>query len=203
MGGWRSSTGAASSARFADAYPLLLIGSSALEEINARMLAAGRAALPMDRFRPNLVVDGTDPFEEDYTESLRAGDVVNIYHRAEPYRTSAWWWSPYSSTNQVALLRYAGLAGVSATVATDIRSSLTKICSPAELQRIEVIHLDGWVSTFLKGQGLPVRVFDQTARKACWDLAMAVADTSLGLKQRFYEEEWKEVVLANGCPRAF
>ena len=68
--------GATSSARFADAYPLLLIGSSALEEINARMLAAGRAALPMDRFRPNLVVNGTDPFEEDYTESLRIGDVL-------------------------------------------------------------------------------------------------------------------------------
>lgn len=84
-------------------------------------------------------------------------------------------------------------------LSTDIRSSLTKICSPAELQRLEVIHLDGWVSTFLKGQGLPVRVFDQTARKACWDLAMAIADPSLGLDRRFYEEEWKEVVLANGC----
>ncbi|MGX4642825.1 MOSC domain-containing protein [Massilia sp. SYSU DXS3249] len=68
--------GAASGAHFADAYPLLLIGQSALDEINARMLAAGRAALPMDRFRPNLVVTGTDPFEEDYTESLRAGEVV-------------------------------------------------------------------------------------------------------------------------------
>ena len=68
--------GVASSAHFADAYPLLLIGQSALDEINARMLAAGRAALPMDRFRPNLVVTGTDPFEEDYTESLRAGEVV-------------------------------------------------------------------------------------------------------------------------------
>ena len=68
--------GAPSSARFADAYPLLLIGQSALDEINGRMLAAGRAALPMDRFRPNLVVAGTDPFEEDYTESLRAGAVV-------------------------------------------------------------------------------------------------------------------------------
>ncbi|HBZ05629.1 MAG TPA: MOSC domain-containing protein, partial [Massilia sp.] len=64
------------SARFADAYPLLLIGAAALDEINARMRAAGREALPMDRFRPNLVVAGTDPFEEDYTESLRAGDVV-------------------------------------------------------------------------------------------------------------------------------
>lgn len=84
-------------------------------------------------------------------------------------------------------------------LSTDIRSSLAKICSPAELQRLEVIHLDGWVSTFLKGQGLPVRVFDQNARKACWDLAMAIADPSLPLDRRFYEEEWKEVVLANGC----
>lgn len=68
--------GAPSSARFADAYPLLLIGAAALDDINAHMRAAGRAALPMDRFRPNLVIAGTDPFEEDYTESLRAGAVV-------------------------------------------------------------------------------------------------------------------------------
>ncbi|MDB5790169.1 MAG: Fe-S protein [Massilia sp.] len=67
--------GAASNARFADAYPLLLIGEASLDEINVRMLAAGRAALPMDRFRPNLVVAGTDPFEEDYTASLQAGDI--------------------------------------------------------------------------------------------------------------------------------
>jgi len=68
--------GAPSAARFADAYPLLLIGEGALDEINARMAAAGRAALPMDRFRPNLVLAGTDPFEEDYTESFTAGDLV-------------------------------------------------------------------------------------------------------------------------------
>jgi len=68
--------GAPSCARFADAYPLLLIGAAALDEINARLLAAGREALPMNRFRPNLVSEGTDPFEEDYTESLRAGDVL-------------------------------------------------------------------------------------------------------------------------------
>lgn len=68
--------GAPSSARFADAYPLLLIGAAALEEINARMLAAGREALPMNRFRPNLVVEGTDPFEEDYTESLSTDGIV-------------------------------------------------------------------------------------------------------------------------------
>ncbi|KQQ86616.1 MOSC domain-containing protein [Massilia sp. Leaf139] len=68
--------GAPSAARFADAYPLLLIGQAALDEINARMRAAGRAALPMDRFRPNLVIEGSDPFEEDYTQALRCGDIV-------------------------------------------------------------------------------------------------------------------------------
>ena len=68
--------GAPSSARFADAYPLLLIGASALDEINTQMRAAGREALPMNRFRPNLVVEGTDPFEEDYTESLCSGGIV-------------------------------------------------------------------------------------------------------------------------------
>ncbi len=84
-------------------------------------------------------------------------------------------------------------------LSTDIRSNLTKICTPEELQRIEVQHLDGWVLQFLKGQGLPVRVFDDNGRKACWDMALAMEETSLGLDRRFYEEEWKDVVLANGC----
>jgi hypothetical protein len=84
-------------------------------------------------------------------------------------------------------------------LATDIRANLTKICSPEELQRIEVIHLDGWVMNFLKGQGLQVRVFNDEARDSCWSLAMDVADTSLGLDERFYREEWKDVVLAQAC----
>lgn len=68
--------GAPSSARFADAYPLLLIGQASLDEINRRMVSAGRAALPMDRFRPNLVVAGLESFEEDHLESLQTNDIV-------------------------------------------------------------------------------------------------------------------------------
>jgi hypothetical protein len=45
-------------------------------------------------------------------------------------------------------------------LATDIRANLTKICSPEQLQRIEVIPLDGWVMNFLKSQGLQVRVIN-------------------------------------------
>lgn len=43
------------------------------------------------------------------------------YTRGEPYRSSPWWWSPYSSSNQVALLRFADMAGVSVAVRDDIK----------------------------------------------------------------------------------
>jgi len=62
--------------RFADGYPLLLVGAASLADLNARLAAAGRAALPMNRFRPNLVVDGIEAFEEDYLESLEADGVI-------------------------------------------------------------------------------------------------------------------------------
>jgi uncharacterized protein YcbX len=61
--------------RFADGYPLLLIGQASLDDLNARLVAAGRQALQMDRFRPNLVVDGLDACEEDFLATLTVGGV--------------------------------------------------------------------------------------------------------------------------------
>jgi uncharacterized protein YcbX len=61
--------------RFADGYPLLLIGAASLADLNRRLVAAGSAPLPMNRFRPNLVVDGIEAYEEDYLESLDAGGL--------------------------------------------------------------------------------------------------------------------------------
>lgn len=45
----------------ADAFPLLLIGESSLEDLNARL----KEPLGMNRFRPNLVFSGGAPYEED------------------------------------------------------------------------------------------------------------------------------------------
>jgi len=59
--------------RFSDGYPILVIGAASLDEINHHMAAAGRAALPMDRFRPNVVIDGLDAFEEDYVAHFNLG----------------------------------------------------------------------------------------------------------------------------------
>jgi uncharacterized protein YcbX len=59
--------------RFADGYPLLVIGAASLADLNDKLRTAGRPALPMDRFRPNLVIDGLGAFEEDYVASFALG----------------------------------------------------------------------------------------------------------------------------------
>jgi uncharacterized protein YcbX len=59
--------------RFADGYPVLVIGAASLADLNARLAQVGRPALPMNRFRPNLVIDGIDAFEEDYVAEFAIG----------------------------------------------------------------------------------------------------------------------------------
>jgi uncharacterized protein len=58
---------------FSDGFPLLIAGSASLADLNDKLAAAGRGALPMNRFRPNLVVDGIEAFEEDYAEAFTFG----------------------------------------------------------------------------------------------------------------------------------
>jgi uncharacterized protein YcbX len=53
----------------ADAYPLLIIGQSSLDDLNTRLADP----VPMDRFRPNLVFSGGDPFEEDTWREFTVG----------------------------------------------------------------------------------------------------------------------------------
>ncbi|WUR12738.1 MOSC N-terminal beta barrel domain-containing protein [[Empedobacter] haloabium] len=61
---------------FSDGYPLLVIGAESLRDLNGKLRAAGRDPLPMNRFRPNLVVDGIEAFEEDYVETFQLGEAV-------------------------------------------------------------------------------------------------------------------------------
>ncbi len=58
---------------FADGYPLLLASISSLDDLNAR-LAPG-PPVGMDRFRPNVVLDGFEPWAEDGWTRLRLGDL--------------------------------------------------------------------------------------------------------------------------------
>lgn len=56
---------------FADGYPILIISEESLQDLNSRL----DSALPMNRFRPNLVVKGCEPFAEDTWKHIRIGDV--------------------------------------------------------------------------------------------------------------------------------
>ena len=57
---------------FADRLPILLISEASLQELNSR----SGMRLRMNRFRPNLVISGCAPFEEDSWKSIRIGDVT-------------------------------------------------------------------------------------------------------------------------------
>jgi uncharacterized protein YcbX len=57
---------------FADGFPMLVISRASLAGLNARL----PKALPMERFRPNLVIDGVDAFEEDRIHELRADGLT-------------------------------------------------------------------------------------------------------------------------------
>ncbi|MCS7070738.1 MAG: MOSC domain-containing protein, partial [Anaerolinea sp.] len=50
---------------FSDGYPLLLIGTASLDELNRRLAERGKPPVTMQRFRPNVVVSGGEPFAED------------------------------------------------------------------------------------------------------------------------------------------
>lgn len=56
---------------FADGFPFLLIGQASLDDLNGRL----EQPLPVSRFRPNLVVQGSAPFAEDGWRRIGVGEV--------------------------------------------------------------------------------------------------------------------------------
>jgi uncharacterized protein YcbX len=60
---------------FSDGFPMLVISEASLVDLNGKLKAQGRDALPMNRFRPNIVVNGSAAFEEDYAESIKIGNA--------------------------------------------------------------------------------------------------------------------------------
>ncbi len=56
---------------FADGYPLMLISENSLADLNSRLATP----ITMNRFRPNLVVEGCDAYAEDSWKEIKIGDV--------------------------------------------------------------------------------------------------------------------------------
>lgn len=60
---------------FADGYPLLVISEASLADLNARLARNGEGPLPMDRFRPSIVIAGWPEYEEDHLDTVDLGAV--------------------------------------------------------------------------------------------------------------------------------
>jgi uncharacterized protein len=57
---------------FVDNYGILVISEASHEDLNRRLVSG----VPMNRFRPNIVVEGVDPYGEDYFASASTTDVT-------------------------------------------------------------------------------------------------------------------------------
>ena len=57
---------------FADGYPFLLIGENSLIDLNEKL----ENPLPMNRFRPNLVVSDSKAFAEDGWKKIQIGETI-------------------------------------------------------------------------------------------------------------------------------
>lgn len=63
-------------AGYADGAAVLVTSVTSLRELNGRLVERGSEPLPMDRFRPNIVLEGWDePYLEDRLRVLRVGDA--------------------------------------------------------------------------------------------------------------------------------
>ncbi|CAM9229005.1 unnamed protein product, partial [Phaeothamnion confervicola] len=57
---------------FADGFPMLWASQESLEEVNRRL----GEPIPMNRFRPNVVVTGSGPFCEDEWTEMRVNGII-------------------------------------------------------------------------------------------------------------------------------
>lgn len=63
---------------FADGYPLMILGENSLNDLNSKL----ENPLPMNRFRPNLVVKNSEAFAEDGWKKIKVGET--IFHIVKP-----------------------------------------------------------------------------------------------------------------------
>lgn len=158
------------------------------EQELGRMLNA-----PLDKWRVFLHPTQRNLVERDWNGPVRVlggagtGKTVVAMHRAR------WLVSQLDWPKNATLL----FTTFTSNLALDIRENLKAICTPEQLQRIEVINLDAWVSQFVRRNGFQSRIVysGHSIYKECWDLALGLRPSDLDVHAQFYEEEWQRVIL--------
>lgn len=63
------------SVRFSDGFPWLLANKESLHELNRGLVKTGAPEIPMNRFRPNIVVRGLSSYQEDHLASFKVKGI--------------------------------------------------------------------------------------------------------------------------------
>lgn len=69
---------------FSDGYPLLVTNVESLADLNVRMKRDVTSAMPMNRFRPNVVVAGLPAWDEDHVDTLTVGEGGVVVKLVKP-----------------------------------------------------------------------------------------------------------------------
>jgi uncharacterized protein YcbX len=72
--------------QFSDAYPLLIASTASLDHLNAKLAAGGHEPVGIERFRPNIVIEGVEAHDEDRIGLLRiaTGDGPIVLRPVKP-----------------------------------------------------------------------------------------------------------------------
>lgn len=65
--------GRVGSTKFADFMPILVANQRSIEELNTRLTAISANPITIEHFRPNIIVDGSEPWYEDVWKTIRVG----------------------------------------------------------------------------------------------------------------------------------
>ncbi|MDR2561575.1 MAG: UvrD-helicase domain-containing protein [Holophagales bacterium] len=158
------------------------------EEALRRMMAE-----PLEKWRIFLHPAQRQLVEKDFSGPCRVlggagtGKTVTAMHRAK-YLVSK-----LDGKKRVLFTTFT------ANLAADIRDNLRKICSVEEMRRIEVIHLDAWVSQFLRQHGYTYAIAYDDKLDTAWDDAIARSGENAGFGKDFYSDEWSKVVVPQEC----
>ncbi len=80
---------------FAEGFPFLITSEESLALLNKKLKANGASRITMDRFRPNIVIRGVEPFEEDAFDTISSIESVYEFGIRKPCRRC-----PITTTDQ-------------------------------------------------------------------------------------------------------
>lgn len=82
-------------------------------------------------------------------------------------------------------------------LAQDLRTNLGKLLEPDALARVEVVNIDSWASSYLRGRGISVRPAFEREQREHFDAACEVYGRD-DVPIDFYRAEWRDVVQDQG-----